>query len=91
MQPLFVLFVLPVLIGIVSLALFRSVKTASFAATVGSPLLMYVSVRVIDPTAPWNALAIFLISPLAIAVGVITVFICSGRVHVRKQRRWNGA
>lgn len=91
MRPLVVLFLLPGLIGIVSFMLFRSMKRASFAATVGSPLLTYIFVGLVDPSDPWNALAAFLVSPLVIAVGVITVFICSGRTPVRKQRKWNDA
>jgi hypothetical protein len=86
MRALFVLFLLPTAIGLLSLSLLRSVKRASFVATLGTPLLIYCFVKLTDPGDPWNGLATLLVSPLVIAVAVITVFVCAGCLRAPKQR-----
>ena len=91
MRALFALLLIPMAVGLVSVVLFRDVKYALFAATIGSPLLIYVFVKLTDPGDPWSALATFLVSPLVIAVAVITVFVCAGRIRTDKQRKWNDA
>ena len=86
MRPLLIFVLIPVASGLASVLLLRNIKHASFAATVTSPLLIYVLVRLIDPSDPWSALATLLLSPLAIALAVITVFAWSGRMHASKRR-----
>jgi hypothetical protein len=86
MRPILVLLLLPVAIGMVSFALLRNVRKASFAATLLSPALIFCLVKFIEPGDAWSALATFLVSPLVIAIGVVTVFIFSGRAPERKHR-----
>jgi fumarate reductase subunit C len=86
MRPLLVLFLLPAVGGFIAFVLFRNVRRASFAAAIGSPLVIYALVKVLEPSDPWSAFATFLVSPLVIAVAVITVFICSGRPYRREHR-----
>ena len=91
MAPFLVLFVLPVLIGIGSALLFRKIRGASFAAAVGSPLIVYLCVKWVDPADTWSPLATLLVSPLVIAVAVTTVLLCAGRSHLRRHRALDDA
>jgi ribose/xylose/arabinose/galactoside ABC-type transport system permease subunit len=88
MQPLLVLFVAPVFCGFLASLLFHRVRVAFFVATLAAPTLIFAVVKVMDPHEPWSAFATMLMSPLAIALAVITVFLCSGRKRVRSRRRW---
>jgi hypothetical protein len=91
MQPLAVLIVLPVLIGVASVALFRDTTRASCAATFLSPLVVYVCLRALDPDGTWNWLATLLVAPLAIALALAAVMFCVGRPQPRKRPHRNGA
>ena len=85
MRPLLAFLVIPVASGLASVLLLRNLKHASFAATIAAPLLIYVLVRLIDPSDPWSALATLLLSPLAVALAVITVFVWAGRARARRR------
>lgn len=87
MQAFIVLFVLPVLIGLVSELLFRDTTRATFAATLAAPLAMYVCLHELDPTGTWNWLAALLVSPLVIALALGTVLFCFGRSRLPKRRQ----
>ena len=91
MEPLVVLFVLPILIGLASVALFRDATKASCAATFAAPLVVFGCLRSLDAGGTWNWLATLLVAPLAIAFSLATVMICYGRSQVRKRHSRNGA
>ena len=91
MKPLLVLVVLPVLIGVVSTMLFRGVRSASLAATIGAPAVVYLFFKALDPEGTWGWLAALLISPLVIAMALVTVLLWFGRSRVRRRSSWNGA
>ncbi len=91
MEPLVVLFVLPVLIGIASVALFHDTTRASCAATFASPLVVFGCLVTLDPDGTWNWLAALLVAPLAIAFALAAVMLSYGRSPVRKRHRENGA
>jgi len=86
MTPLLVLFVVPALIGLASAMVFRKIRGASFAAAMGSPLVVYLWVKLIDPADTWSPLATLLVSPLVMAVAVTTVLLCAGRSQIRRHR-----
>jgi len=88
MEPLVVLVLLPVLIGVVSEMLFRDTTHASLAAAVGTTLVVFLCLWYLDPDGTWNWLAALLVSPLAIASALAAVLICYGRSQV--PRRKNG-
>jgi ABC-type polysaccharide/polyol phosphate export permease len=90
-EPLVVLLLLPVLIGIVSEALFRDTTRASCVATFASPLVVYFCITYLDPHGGWNWLATLLIAPLAIALALAAVMVCFGRTHVRRRPHRDGA
>ena len=90
MEPLVVLFVLPVLLGVASVALFRDTTRASCAATFASPLVVFGCLRALDPDGTWNWLATLLVAPLSIAFALATVMLCYGRSQVRKRQPRNG-
>ncbi len=91
MEPFLVLVFLPVLIGVVSTALFRDVRTASFAATIAAPTVVYLCFKSMDPDGAWVWLAALLVSPLVIAMALVTVLLWFGRSRVRRRSSWNGA
>jgi hypothetical protein len=91
MKPLLILIFLPVLIGIVANALFRAIRSATFAATIGAPIVVYVCFKALDPDGTWSWLAALLVSPLVIALALVTVLLWFGRSRVRKRSSWNGA
>jgi len=81
MKALIVLFVLPTLVGVASKALIQEIQGASLAAAIGAPIVVFACIGMIDPEDGWNWLAALLVSPLVIAVAVITVFLCYRRAH----------
>ena len=78
MQPLTVLVVLPVVIGVAADWLLRDASRASLAAAMLSSLTVYLCLATLDPGGQWNGLATFLVSPLAIAFSLATVLTCYG-------------
>ena len=91
MEPLLILFLLPVLIGIVSEWLFRDTRRASTAAILGCAALVGLCLRMLDPGGIWNWLAAFLVLPLPIAFALAAVVICYGRSQGRRRHRRRGA
>jgi hypothetical protein len=87
MKALVFLLVLPVLIGFASESVFRDARRASFAAALASALAVIVGVIVLDPAGTWSWIAALLVSPLPIALGVVTVLYCYGRLQMRRPRR----
>ena len=87
MQPLAVLVVLPIVIGIATESLFRDAQRASLAAAILSSLVVYWCLATLNPGGEWNGLATFLVSPLAIAISLATVLTCFG---FREGRRRHG-
>jgi hypothetical protein len=86
MEPLLVLVLLPVLIGIAAELLFRDARNASCAATVGVALVVYLCLRAGDPGGTWNWLAAMLVMPLPIALALAAVVLLYGRSQVRRRR-----
>jgi hypothetical protein len=91
MEPVFVLFVLPVLIGILSERIFRDTRHASLAAAIASVLLVWLCVHSRAPDETWGWLASLLVSPLPIAFALVAVLYCYGRQEARDRRRHEGA
>jgi hypothetical protein len=91
MKPLLILIFLPVLIGVVANTLFHAVRSATFAATIGAPIVVYFCLRALDSDGTWSWLAALLVSPLVIAMALVTVLLWYGRSRVRKRGSWNGA
>jgi len=87
MEPLGVLIVLPVVVGVIAERLFRDTSRASLAAAVVSSLSVYACLRHLDPTGTWNALATFLVAPLAIAFSLASVLLCFGHFEGRRTQR----
>jgi len=83
MEPFVVLFLLPVMIGIVSELCLRDTRNASLVATLGSVLAVYLCLELRNPGGTWNWLAALLVLPLPIAFALSAVFICYGRAQGR--------
>jgi hypothetical protein len=89
-EPLVVLILLPVLIGVAAERFFRDTIRASAVATIVSPTVVYFCLTTLDPGGTWNWLATLLVSPLAIALALAAVMVCFGRTQGRKRSRRNG-
>jgi hypothetical protein len=85
MEPLVVLIVLPVLVGIGAQLLFGDASRASLAAAVASSLAVYACLWLGDPEGTWNGFATFLVAPLAIAFSLAAVLTCFGRFEGRRR------
>lgn len=85
MQAFLVLFMLPVAIGVVAELLFRDTSRATLAATITAPLVVFLCLKLLDPSGTWNWLATLLFSPLAIALALAAVLFCFGRSQVPKR------
>lgn len=85
MQPLAVLVVLPVAIGMAAALALRDVVRASLVAAIASAFAVYVCLTRLDPGGQWNELASFLVSPLAIAFTLATVLGCFGIKEGRRR------
>jgi hypothetical protein len=86
LEPLIVLVVLPVLIGIGAAMLARDTRHASLVAMLACALAVFAGVNIRVPVESWNWLAASLVLPLPIAVAVAMVFIWHGRDHPRRHR-----
>jgi len=84
MQPLLVLILLPVLIGIAAELLFRDARKASLTAMLGVGVVVGLWLQAGDPSGTWNWLAALLVMPLPIAFALIAVVLCYGRSQVRR-------
>jgi len=67
-EPLFVLVILPVLIGALAEAAFRDAKRASLAAAAGTALAIVFAVQALDRNESWSWIAAVLVSPLPMAL-----------------------
>jgi len=85
MEPLFFLFLLPALIGVLAELVFRDTRYASIVAMIGSAAIVCVGLRSLDPEAAWSWLATFLVLPLPIAFALAAVVILYGRSHIRRR------
>ena len=90
-QPLFVLVILPVLIGALAEAAFRDAKRASLVAAAGTALAVVVAVQALDRNEGWSWIAAVLVSPLPMALAVGTALFWWGRTHPRRRRPGHGA
>ena len=91
MQPLAVLVVFPVLIGIASQLAFGDARKAACAAMFGAAIVVFGCLVASDPGGTWNWLAALLVMPLPIALALAAVVLCHGRSRVRhKQDRIGG-
>ena len=87
MEPLIVLVVLPVLIGVTAKLIFRDARNASFAAALGCPAIIFLCLRLLGPDGTLSWLATLLVSPLAIALSLATILFDVGRARARKRNR----
>jgi hypothetical protein len=91
MKPLLILILLPVFIGIVANTLFHAIRSATFAATIGAPIVVYLCFRALDSDGTWSWLAALLVAPLVISMAIVTVLVWFGRHRPRRRRADNGA
>jgi hypothetical protein len=87
MEPLLILVVIPVVIGIAAEVAFRDARNASLAATLGTLLSIGAAVHVLGSDVGWGWLAALLVSPLPIACSVATALLAYGHFQERRRRR----
>ena len=86
MQAIVILFVLPLVVGVIAQLIFRDAKRASLAAVAGTLLTLGLCVDALDPVGRWSWVAGLMVSPLPIAVAVAAVLVMHGRQE--GHRRW---
>jgi hypothetical protein len=91
MKPLLILVLLPVLIGMVSNTLFRGIRSATLAAAIAAPVVVYACFKWLDPDGTWGWLAALLVSPLVMSFALVTVLLWFGRHRTRKRSPGNHA
>lgn len=91
MEPIAVLILLPIVIGIVSELIFRDTTHATLAAAIGTTIALVVCMRLLAPAEMWTWLAILLVSPLAIAAALAAVLVVYGRSQAQRRRRRHDA
>ena len=91
MEPIVVLIVLPIAIGIVSELIFRDTTHATLAAAIGTAVALVVCMRPLAPADMWTWLAVLLVSPLAIAAALAAVLALYGRSQAHRRRRRHDA
>jgi hypothetical protein len=89
MNALLVLVVAPVIVGILAELAFRDARRASLAATLGSALVVALSVQLLDSSAQWNWVAAVLVSPVPIAFAVATALLVYGHWQGGRRGRWH--
>ena len=87
MEPIAVLIILPIAIGIVSELVFRDTTHATLAAVLGTTIALVVCMNLLAPPEMWTWLAVLLVSPLAIAAALATVLTLYGRSQAHRRRR----
>jgi hypothetical protein len=87
-QPLAVLLVLPIVVGVVAALCFSEARSATLAAALASVLSVSLSVCLLGGMDRWSWLAAFMVSPLTVAFTVAAVVVCHGRLrdHARRSR-----
>ena len=87
MEPLLILFLLPLMIGIASELVFRDARNASIVATIGSAMIVCFGLYSVDSDGAWNWLAALLVLPLPISFALAAVVVFYGRSHIRRRDR----
>jgi hypothetical protein len=82
MGALFVLVLLPVLVGIAAEMLFREPRRASLAAVIATAFVTCLAVLVLDRGDAWSWIAGLMVLPLSIALAVAATLVCDGRIHL---------
>jgi hypothetical protein len=90
MKPILILVFLPVLVGVVANTLPGTIRSAALVAAIGSPVVVFICLRLLDPDGTWSWLAALLVAPLVMAMALVTVLLWFGRSRARKRSSWNG-
>ena len=85
MQPLLVLVVMPLVVGVLAAVTFRDMRRASVAAALVSTAILYACLSTLNPTGEWTVLATFLVSPLTLAFALLAVLVMFGHGHLHRR------
>ena len=91
MEPLLILFLVPLAVGVAAVCVFHDARHASIAATLGCALVIYVSLQWLDPGGTYTGLAAFLVLPLPLALALGAVIIGHGRSQSRRRHHHRDA
>ena len=85
MQPLLVLVVMPLAVGVLAAVTFRDTRRASLAAALVSTAILYGCLSTLNPSGEWTILATFLVSPLTLAFTLLAVLVMFGHRHLQRR------
>jgi hypothetical protein len=87
MQPLLVLVVMPLVVGVLAAVTLRDTRRASLAAALVSTAILYACLSTLNPSGEWTVLATFLIAPLTLAFALLAVLLTFGHGHLQRRSR----
>jgi phosphate/sulfate permease len=90
-EPIVVLILLPIVIGIASELVFRDTTHATLAAAIGTAIALAACMAWLTPAEMWTWLAVLLVSPLAIAIALAAVLVVYGRAQASRRRKRHDA
>lgn len=79
MQPLLVLIVMPLVVGVLAAVTFRDTRRASLAAALVSTVILYACLSTLNPSGEWTVLATLLVLPLTLAFTLLAVLLMFGQ------------
>ena len=86
MQPLIVLVVMPVAVGVLAAVMSRNLRRASLAAAVVSTAILYACLAWLNHGGAWTLFAAFLVTPLTLAFSLAAVLTVFGHGHLHHRR-----
>jgi len=87
MQPLLVLVVMPLVVGVLAAVTFGDTRRASLAAALASTAILYVCLSALNPSGEWTVLATFMVAPLTLAFALLAVLVVFGHGHLQRRSR----
>ena len=85
MQPLLVLVVMPLIVGVLAAVTFRDTRRASLAAVLVSTVILYTCLSTLNPSGEWTVLATLMVSPLTLAFTLLAVLLMFGQSRLRRR------
>jgi hypothetical protein len=85
MQPLLILVVMPVVVGVLAAVAFRDTRRASLVAALGTTLILYACLSTLNPGGDWTILATLMVLPLTLAFTLAAVLVVFGHGHLQRR------
>ena len=85
MQPLIVLVIMPVAVGVLAAVALRDLRRASLAAAIVSTAILYGCLAWLNRGGTWTLVATLLVAPLTLAFALAAVVAVFGHGHLHRR------